>query len=105
MLTLNPSISPSPSAVTPVLMVAEPSFALSFKIMFITPAIASEPYCAEAPSLKISTFLIASVGIPEISAPVSPLPGDVCVYNNALKFLRFPLIKINVLLGPMFLIS
>ena len=54
---------------------------------------ASDPYCAEAPSRKISTRLIASVGIAEISAPVSPRPGEVCVYNNALKFLRLPLIK------------
>jgi hypothetical protein len=46
--------------------------------------------------------LIASIGIPEISEPVSPRPGEVCVYNKALKFLRLPFIKINVLLGPMF---
>jgi len=56
--------------------------------MFITPAIVSDPYCADAPSRKISTRLIASVGIAEISAPVSPRPGDVCVKSNALRFFR-----------------
>jgi len=47
--------------------------------MFITPAIASDPYCADAPSRKISKRLIASDGIAEISAPVPPRPGEVCV--------------------------
>ena len=105
MLTETPNISPSPAEVIPVLSVAEPPSGLSFNIMLITPAIASEPYCADAPSLNTWMSLIASIGIPEISEPVSPLPGEVCVYNNADKFLRLPLISIKVLLGPMFLIS
>ena len=105
MLILIPNISPSPSEVIPDLKVAEPLFTSSFKIMLITPAIASEPYCADAPSLNTSILLIASTGIAEISVPVSPLPGESCVYNNALTFLRFPLINTKVLLGPMFLIS
>jgi hypothetical protein len=64
--------------VIPVLTVTEPPLVLFFKIIFITPAIASDPYCAEAPSRKISTLSIASVGIAEISAPVSPV-REVCV--------------------------
>jgi hypothetical protein len=66
-----PIISPSPAEVNPVLNVADPPLGESFKIILITPAIASEPYCADAPSLKTCMSLIASIGIPEISEPVS----------------------------------
>ena len=71
----------------------------------MTPAMASEPYWAEAPSRRISTRSIADCGMAEISAPVSPRPGDVWVYRRALVFLRFPLIRISVRLGPMLRIS
>ena len=74
---LTPTISPSPFPVIPVRKVVDPDLVLFFKMMFITPAIASDPYCAEAPSRKISTRSIASCGIAEISAPVSPRPGEV----------------------------
>ncbi len=73
--------------------------------MFTTPAIASDPYCADAPSLNISTLLIASIGIAEISVTVSPTPGDVCVYSKALIFFLLPSMRNNVLLGPIFLSS
>ena len=105
LFTLIPTISPSPSEVSPVLNVAEPLLTSSLSMMFITPAIASDPYCADAPSRNISTRFIASVGIADISAPVSPRPGEVCVYKRALKFLRLPFTKINVLEGPIFRIS
>ena len=71
-----------------------------FKIMLITPAIASEPYCAEAPSLKTSTLSIAAVGILFISVPTSPFPGVSLIYTNALWFLRLPFTSTSVLLGP-----
>ncbi len=74
-------------------------------MMFITPAMASEPYCADAPSRKISTRSMASCGIAEISVPDSPRPGEVWVYNKALEFFRLPSIKTKVRLGPMFRIS
>ena len=40
----------------------------------MTPAMASEPYCAEAPSLNISILLIEVAGIAFKSVPVFPLP-------------------------------
>ena len=105
LLNDKPYVSPSPLLVTPVLSVRELYSYLSFKITFITPAIASDPYWAEAPSRSISTRLIASVGMADRSAPVSPLPGENCTYNNELKFFLLPLINIRVRLGPRFLIS
>ena len=44
----------------------------SFKTTFTTPAIASEPYCAEAPSRNTSMRSIAAAGIVFISAPEEP---------------------------------
>jgi len=38
-------------------------------VKFITPAKASEPYCAAAPSRKTSTCLIAADGITDKSGP------------------------------------
>src|SRR3546814_10462838 len=40
--------------------------------MFMTPAMASEPYCAAAPSRSTSTCSIASTGIVFRSVPVAP---------------------------------
>src|SRR5678816_2288138 len=40
-----------------------------------------------------------------MSAPVSPLPGENCTYRRELRFFLLPLIRINVRLGPRFLIS
>jgi hypothetical protein len=91
-----PIISPSPAEVNPVLNVADPPFGESFKIILITPAIASEPYCADAPSLKTCMSLIASMEFLKYQA-VSPRPGEVCVYNKALKFLRLPFVKLTFL--------
>jgi hypothetical protein len=57
-------------------------------MIFITPAIASDPYCAEA-SRKISTLSIASVGIAEISAPVSPRQETFAYTQEKLMFFTF----------------
>ena len=43
---------------------------LSWK--FITPAMASEPYCAEAPSRSTSTCCTATAGMIERSGPCEP---------------------------------
>ena len=53
-------------------------------MILTTPATASEPYCAEAPSRKTSTLSIAAVGILFISVPTSPFPGVSFTYTNAL---------------------
>ena len=70
-------VGKSPSALVlyaPVVIAPVTSFTLSFKTILITPEIASEPYCAAAPSLKISILLIAVAGIAFKSVPVFPLP-------------------------------
>src|SRR5437867_2806267 len=100
-----PDRAPSPASVMPELNVAYPPCVSSFNTTLTTPAIASDPYWADAPSLNISTRLIASIGIAEMSTADSPRLGEVCVYTNALKFFRLQLMRINVLLTPIFLIS
>ena len=44
----------------------------SFKTTFTTPAIASEPYCADAPSRNTSMRSIAAAGIVFMSTPDEP---------------------------------
>jgi hypothetical protein len=46
------------------------------RMMLITPAIASEPYCAAAPSLRISIRSMALTGIAFRSTLVDPRPTD-----------------------------
>jgi hypothetical protein len=58
----------------PAVAVAVNSFTLDFKIIFITPAMASEPYWALAPSRSISILSIAAAGIALRSVPVLPRP-------------------------------
>ncbi|MNQ62098.1 hypothetical protein D3C85_764300 [compost metagenome] len=68
--------------------------------MLITPAMASEPYCAAAPSLKISILLIEEAGMAFKSVPVFPLP---LVPKRLIRedwCLLFPLIKTRVWSGP-----
>ena len=43
-------------------------------MIFITPAIASDPYCAEAPSLRISILSMDDCGIAFKSVPEFPRP-------------------------------
>ena len=68
--------------------------------MFITPAIASEPYCAAAPSLNTSNLLIAAAGIAFKSVPELPLPLVPYKFIKDAVCLLFPLIKTNVWSGP-----
>lgn len=50
------------------------SSTLSFVTILMTPAIASEPYWAAAPSRRISILLIEAAGIAFKSVPVFPRP-------------------------------
>ena len=65
-------VAPSPSVYSPILYERLPPSEISSRTKLMTPAIASEPYCAEAPSLITSTLLSAIAGITEISAPWEP---------------------------------
>ncbi len=64
--------------------------------MFRTPAIASEPYCAEAPSLNNSILFIADIGMVFKSVPEFPLPLVPYRFIKEDWCLLFPLIKTNV---------
>ena len=44
--------------------------------LLITPAIASDPYCAAAPSRRTSIVLIAAAGMAFISVPAVPRPTE-----------------------------
>ena len=64
--------SPSPSLYSPLLISSLVPSELSSRTKFKIPAIASDPYCAAAPSLKTSTCFRAIEGIAEISGPCAP---------------------------------
>ena len=54
---------PSPSPVTPCWARISIPLKLRFSLMFTTPAMASEPYVAEEPPVRISTLSISDAGI------------------------------------------
>ena len=68
--------------------------------MFITPAIASEPYCAAAPSLNTSNLLIAAAGIAFKSVPTEPLPKVPFTFIKEDVCLLLPLINTKTWSGP-----
>jgi len=74
-------LSPSPKVCFPKVKDAFPPAEVSFKTILITPAMASEPYCAAAPSLNTSIRFIAATGIALMSVPAVPLPtvGFICI--------------------------
>src|SRR5216117_857146 len=59
--------------------------------MLITPAIASEPYWAAAPSRSTSIRSIAAAGIAFRSTPTVPRPNVPLTCTNALEWRRLPL--------------
>ena len=87
-------LSPSPSEYSPVFIDKLPPELFSFRMKLITPAIASEPYCAEAPSLKTSMLPIAEDGIVCKSAFCVPLPP---MATSDARWRRFELTNTRVL--------
>ncbi len=71
---------PSPAWYWPERTSMLPPLVASLSRKFITPAMASEPYCAEAPSRSTSTWRRAIDGIAEMSGPwapsATPLPSQ-----------------------------
>ena len=84
----------------PKVEVTVKALSASFKTIFKTPAIASEPYCAEAPSLNNSILFMAEIGIAFKSVPELPLPLVPYKFIKDALCLLFPLIKTNVWSGP-----
>ena len=85
---------PSPSEYSPVSMERLPPSRLSLRMKLITPAMASEPYCADAPSRSTSILPIAEAGIVAISGFWVPLPP---IETSAERWRRFEFIKTRVL--------
>src|SRR5437870_133270 len=68
--------------------------------MFITPAMASEPYWAAAPSRNTSIRSIAAAGIAFRSTPTVPRPNVPLTCTNALEWRRLPLTRTSTWSGP-----
>ena len=72
----------------------------SLRTRLITPAMASEPYCAEAPSRRTSIRSMALRGMAFISVPAVPRPTVSSTCSNALLCRRFPLTNTSTWSGP-----
>ena len=74
----------------PQLAVASPPSAASFSTTLMTPAIASDPYCAPAPSRSTSIRLMAPTGMLLKSTGLVPLPSFDSVVSVAVPCRRLP---------------
>jgi hypothetical protein len=54
----------------------------------MTPAMASEPYCADAPSRRISMLWMAVAGMAFRSTPLEPRPTELFAFTSALACRR-----------------
>ena len=71
-----------------------------FSTMLITPAIASEPYCAAAPSRSTSIDWMADRGIALMSVPAEPRPMVCCTLTSACWWRRLPFTSTSSWSGP-----
>ena len=92
---------PSPSRNAPALYSKDPPEAASLSWKFITPAMASEPYCAAAPSRSTSTCRSAMAGMAEMSGPCEPnaTPLPPCQSMMDERWRRLPLTSTRVWSG------
>ena len=65
----------------------------------MTPAMASEPYCAEAPSRSTSMLPMAEVGMALKSVETEPRPMEPLRLTSELVWRRLPLISTRVWSG------
>ena len=68
--------------------------------MLMTPAMASEPYCAAAPSRRISILSMAERGMALRSTPVDPRPMVPLMWMRAVVWRRLPLMRTSTWSGP-----
>ena len=80
-------------------MEAEPPSSASRRRMLITPAMASEPYRAEAPSRRTSMRSTATVGMAFRSTAAEPRPIEPLTLTRAEAWRRMPLIRTRVWSG------
>ena len=93
--------SPSPPPNRPVSSSSDPPEAASLSWKFITPAMASEPYWAAAPSRSTSTCPRAMAGMVEMSGACEPYatPLPPCQSMIDERWRRLPLTRISVWSG------
>ena len=92
-------VRPSPAKVWPTeVSKLKPGVLLSTRLT--TPAMASEPYCAAAPSRSTSMRSIAAIGIAFMSVPAVPRPTVSSTCTRALLWRRLPLTSTSVWSGP-----
>ena len=92
----------TPSSVVtylPKLATALPPLAAVLRRMLMTPAIASDPYCDEAPSRSTSIRSIASAGIEFRSTAAEPRPIVPLMLSSAAVCRRLPLTSTSVWSG------
>src|SRR5437899_296974 len=89
-----------PPAVVPAVVVSSTRSVCSLSTMLITPAIASEPYWAAAPSRSTSIRSMADVGIAFKSTPTVPRPNVPLTNTSALVCRRLPLTRTSTWSGP-----
>ncbi len=90
----------SPSKCSPACTWIVPPSAASLSTKLITPAMASEPYCDDAPSRSTSTRFIAMPGIMPMSTPCAPLPAAGAKNcTSAERWRRLPLTRTSVWSG------
>ena len=96
--------SPSPAPKAPVLTSRVPPEAASLSWKFITPAMASEPYWAAAPSRSTSTCRSAMAGMAEMSGPCDPnaTPLPPCQSMIDERWRRLPFTSTSVWSGARF---
>ena len=83
-------IWPSPAEYWPPLSSTSPPVAPFLSTTLITPAMASEPYCAEAPSRSTSMWSIAAIGMVLRSTACEPRPSTPLVTMMAPGCQRLP---------------
>ena len=90
--------SPSPPPNIPESSSSDPPDAASLSWKFMTPAMASEPYWAAAPSRSTSTWRSAIAGMVEMSGACEPYatPLPPCQSMIDARWRRFPLTRISV---------
>src|SRR5690606_8683278 len=90
---------PSLSEYSPPLATRLPPSPAPLSTMLTTPAIASEPYCAEAPSRSTSTRSIAATGMALRSTAEEPRPIVPLTLTRAETWRRLPLTRISTWSG------
>ena len=93
--------SPSPALNIPVFNSIAPLEGLFLSWKFMTPAMASEPYCAAAPSRSTSTCRSAMDGMTEMSGPCDPKVTPLPPYQSMIdeRWRRLPLMRTRVWSG------